>query len=48
MTMRKYGVGDGRVTEVEPDKEAPLVREAAVSTPWDDEDEKGLQEEAQN
>lgn len=47
MTMRKYGVGDGKVTEVEPDKETPLAREAAKVTPWDERDEKGLQEETQ-
>lgn len=45
MTMRKYGSGDGRVTEVEPDQEAPLVREAAAAKPWSPEDEQDLQEE---
>jgi hypothetical protein len=43
--MRKYGVGDGHVTEVEPDPQASLSREAAVSQPWDEQDERDLQEE---
>jgi hypothetical protein len=45
--MRKYGVGDGKVTEVEPDPNAPLTREATVAKPWDQDDEQGLQEEAE-
>jgi hypothetical protein len=45
LTMRKYGVGDGHVTEVEPDPQASLSREASAAQPWAEDDEKDLQEE---
>lgn len=47
--MRKYGVGDGHVTGVEQDpQDDDLRREAVARRPWDDQDEKDLQEETQD
>jgi hypothetical protein len=45
MTLRKFGTGDGEVTEVEEQSDPKIVREA-VRREWTDQDAHALEEES--
>lgn len=45
MSLRKFGTGDGRVTEVEDTGSEGFSKEAAQSRPWSPRDEQELEQE---